>query len=67
MQTLGHITSIQRLSFCTVLVQISIKISSRRYAEEGLGTTQMCCMGAIKAEGPFCLFSFARFSSGGLN
>ena len=26
---------------------------TRRYAEEGLGTTQMCCVGAIKAEGPF--------------
>ena len=42
-----------RTVFCAVLVQISIKISSRRYAEEGLGTTQMCFVGAIKAEGPF--------------
>ena len=41
------------LCFCAVLLQISIKISSRRYAEEGLGTTQMCCVRAIKAEGPF--------------
>ena len=41
------------LCFCAVLVQISIKIGSRRYAEVGLGTTQMCCVGAIKAEWPF--------------
>ena len=49
----GILIEVERLCFCAVLVQISIKISSRRYAEEGLGTTHMCCVGAIKAEGPF--------------
>ena len=44
----GILIEVEKLCFCAVLVQISIKISSRRYAEEGLGTTQMCCVGAIK-------------------
>ena len=54
--------------FCAVSVQISIKISSRRYAEEEIWGLRRCtARQLIKGREVFCSFLFAHLPFGGLN